>query len=367
VEYGAGAVESVVTGGALPDPAFWRGKRVFLTGHTGFKGSWLAIWLKRMGAVVGGVALKPNTEPSLFGLAKVSELVNGHFGDIRDQSLVLSLCVAHQPEIILHLAAQPLVRASYTDPAGTFDTNVMGTVNILEAARISKGLRAVVMVTTDKVYLDTEQQSPFRESDTLGGHDPYSASKAASELVVAAYRSSYLKEKGVAVATARAGNVIGGGDWAQDRLIPDVVRAWSAGGTLNVRRPSSVRPWNHVIETLTGYLVLAERLWESPQLAAAWNFGPPPHEELTVRTIVEMARRVYGAGDVAWGASEEGPHETHWLSLDNSRARLELGVAPRWDAATALERTIRWYRRQQDGADPRRLCEADIDHYETIQ
>lgn len=363
-------MESMVTAGqrsALPDPSFWHGKRVFLTGHTGFKGSWLAIWLKRLGADVSGMALRPSTEPSLFDLAHVGELVDGHFGDIRDQALVARLCAAHQPEVIVHLAAQPLVRASYADPAGTFDTNVMGTVNILEAARMSRGLRAVVMVTTDKVYLNTEQHSPFRESDTLGGHDPYSASKAASELIVAAYRSSYLREKGIAVATARAGNVIGGGDWAQDRLIPDVVRAWSAGEALRVRRPSSVRPWNHVIETLTGYLVLAENLWKAPDLASAWNFGPPPREEVNVRTMVEMARRVYGAGDVAWGAGEEGPHETHRLSLDNSKARRELGVAPRWDAATALERTIRWYRRQQDGADPRGLCEADLDHYETIQ
>jgi CDP-glucose 4,6-dehydratase len=360
-------MESVVSGGALPDPAFWRGKRVFLTGHTGFKGSWLAIWLKRMGAVMGGVALRPNTEPSLFGLARVAELIEGHFGDIRDQALVSRLCVAHRPEIILHLAAQPLVRASYADPAGTFGTNVMGSVSILEAARGCENLRAVVMVTTDKVYAETRQQCPFRESDTLGGHDPYSASKAASELIVTAYRSSYLKENGVAVATARAGNVIGGGDWAQDRLIPDVVRAWSAGGTLQVRRPSAVRPWNHVIEALTGYLVLAERLWDTPHLSTAWNFGPPPHEEVNVRTIVEMARRIHGAGDVAWGAGEEGPHETHRLTLDNSKARLELGVTPRWDAATALERTIRWYRRQQDGDDPRALCEADLDHYESIQ
>lgn len=360
-------MESVVTVGALPDPAFWRGKRVFLTGHTGFKGSWLAIWLKRMGAVVKGIALAPNTEPSLFGLAKVAELVEGHFGDIRDQTLVARLCAAHRPEIILHLAAQPLVRAGYADPAGTFDTNVMGTVNILEAARGCEDLRVIVMVTTDKVYADTRQQSPFQEADILGGHDPYSASKAASELIIAAYRSSYLAAKDVAVATARAGNVIGGGDWSKDRLIPDVVRAWSAGETLQVRRPSAVRPWNHVIEALTGYLVLAERMWEAPDLGSAWNFGPPPHEDVDVRTIVEMARRAYGAGDVVWGMSEEGPHETHRLILDNSKARLELGVAPRWDAATALERTIRWYRRQQDGDDPRGLCEADLDLYESIR
>lgn len=365
--YGAGAVENMVTSGALPDPSFWRGKRVFLTGHTGFKGGWLAIWLKRMGAVIGGVALAPNSEPSLFGLARIAELVDGHFGDIRDQALVSRLCAAHRPDIILHLAAQPLVRVGYADPAGTFDTNVMGTVNILEAARACDALRSVVMVTTDKVYADTRRQEPFRESDLLGGHDPYSASKAASELIVAAYRSSYLKAKGVAVATARAGNVIGGGDWSEDRLIPDVVRAWSTGETLRIRRPSAVRPWNHVIEALTGYLVLAERLWDAPDLGPAWNFGPPPHEEIDVRTIVEMALRLYGAGDVAWGMSEEGPHESDWLALDNSKARLELGVMPRWDAATALERTIHWYRRLQEGGDARGLCEADFDHYENIQ
>jgi CDP-glucose 4,6-dehydratase len=353
--------------GVLPDPAFWRGKRVLLTGHTGFKGSWLAIWLKRLGAEICGVALRPVTEPSLFDLAHVAEFVDGHFGDIRDQALLARLCVAHRPEIVLHLAAQPLVRAGYADPVGTFGTNVMGSVNVLEAARASEGLRAIVMVTTDKVYLDTERQKSFGESDTLGGHDPYSASKAAAELIVAAYRSSYLKEKGIAVATARAGNVIGGGDWAQDRLIPDVVKAWSEGGTLAVRRPSAVRPWNHVIEALTGYLVLAERLWTTPNLASAWNFGPPPHEEVNVRTIVETARHIYGTGEIAWGMSEDGPRETQWLSLDNSKARLELGVAPRWDAATALERTIRWYLQQQGGADPRGLCEADIDHYETYQ
>lgn len=352
--------------GALPDPAFWRGKRVVLTGHTGFKGSWLAIWLHRLGAEIRGVALRPATEPSLFELARVAELVDGHLGDIRDRPVLARLCAAYQPDIILHLAAQSLVRAGYADPAGTFDTNAMGSVNILEAARGCDRLRAVVMVTTDKVYLDNAQRNPFRESDTLGGHDPYSASKAASEHIVSAYRSSYFREKGVAVATARAGNVIGGGDWADDRLIPDVIRAWSAGGKLKVRRPSSVRPWNHVIEALTGYLVLAERLWAAPHLARAWNFGPPPHEEVNVRSIVEMARRIYGAGDVAWGMSDEGPHETHWLGLDNSQARLELGVAPRWDAATALERTILWYRRQQDGADARVLCEADIERYETF-
>jgi CDP-glucose 4,6-dehydratase len=359
-------MESLVTAhrmDALPNPDFWRGKRVLITGHTGFKGSWLAIWLKRLGARIAGIALSPNSAPSLFEAAAVADLMDSHLGDIRDPGALARSFADFKPEIVLHLAAQPLVRASYDDPIGTFGTNVMGTVNVLEAVRASGTVRVVVVVTTDKVYLNAEQQRAFRETDMLGGHDPYSASKAAAELAASAYRSSFLAQAGVAMATARAGNVIGGGDWAVDRLIPDAIRAWSAGATLQVRRPAAVRPWNHVLESLTGYLVLAERLWETQDFASAWNFGPPPDEAVDVRTVIEMARRIFGGGDVAWSPVEEGPHEARWLSLDNSKARQELGVRPRWNVATAVDHTIQWYRRHLDGQDARGLCEIEIGNY----
>lgn len=346
----------------LPTASFWTQRRVLLTGHTGFKGSWAAIWLARLGADVTGIALAPDQEPALFDEAKVAASLTHHVLDIRDAGALGEAIRAARPEIVLHMAAQPLVRRSYADPLGTFATNVQGTANLLDSLRNLPDVQTVVAVTTDKVYRNDEHGFPYREGDPLGGHDPYSASKAASELVVDSYRKSFLEPQGVAVATARAGNVIGGGDWSNDRLLPDAIRAWLAGRPLEIRRPDAVRPWQHVLEPVAGYLVLAERLHAEPALAGAYNFGPHSHEAATVRDVVEIAR---APGDeVRYGDGGEGPHEAGLLTLETARARRALGIRPRWPLETAVRRTFDWYRARADGADARRLCEADIDAYE---
>ncbi len=352
-----------VSGGARPDRSFWAGKRVVLTGHTGFKGAWLSIWLGRLGAEVTGIALPPETQPSLFALAR-PDLEESHFQDIRDAARLAELVRSAFPDIVMHLGAQALVRPSYQDPLGTFATNVLGTANLLEAVRSVPSARVIVAITTDKVYRNLEHAFPYRETDHLGGHDPYSASKAASEIIIASYRDSFLREKGVAVASARAGNVIGGGDWSADRLLPDAVRAWQSGNSLSVRRPEAKRPWQHVLEPLSAYLVLAERLWSDPSIGDAFNFGPISHEAAPVRQVIEIARASYGRGEVEYGDGTEGPHEAGWLALETAKARHMLGIEPRWSLAEAVDRTMRWYRAQNDGADARALCEAEIDEYE---
>lgn len=365
--FGAGAVEGLVMSlpaGALPDPAFWRGKRVLLTGHTGFKGAWLSQWLHRLGAQVAGMALAPATEPNLFALARVDQLIESRVVDIRDAAAVAATVRQAQPEIVLHLAAQALVRESYREPVATFASNVMGTVHLLDALRQSPGTRVAVMVTTDKVYRNREWHYPYRENDELGGHDPYSASKAASEIVIASYRDAFLATQGLAVASARAGNVIGGGDWAQDRLLPDAVRAWQGGQTLGIRRPLAIRPWQHVLEPLAGYLCLAQALWQNPALAGAWNFGPQSHERATVQTVVEMARKAYGRGAVRYEDDTTGPHEAGWLALETAKAQALLGLQPRWSLAQAVQRSMHWYRAQHGGAAAHELCAADIEAYE---
>ncbi|WP_295444567.1 CDP-glucose 4,6-dehydratase [uncultured Thiodictyon sp.] len=343
-----------------PDPGFWRGKRVLLTGHTGFKGAWLAFWLSQLGARVTGIALASVTTPNLCALAEIPCLVDSHECDIRDATALAARVAAADPEIVLHLAAQSLVRASYRDPLGTFATNVLGTANLLEALRVVCALRVVVAVTTDKVYANAEHAFPYRESDPLGGHDPYSASKAAAELVIGSYRDAFLAGQGVAVASARAGNVIGGGDWSEDRLIPDAIRAWDANQPLAIRRPQATRPWQHVLEPLAGYLRLAQRLWDQPALAGAYNFGPHTHEAATVRQVIELAQSVYGSGTVDWGDGNEGPHEAGWLALEIAKTRTQLGVHPRWSLTQAVQRTLRWYRLQAQGESAHNLCEADI-------
>jgi CDP-glucose 4,6-dehydratase len=357
----------VVTNTISPIPNFWSGKRVLLTGHTGFKGSWLALWLDRLGAKVIGVSLPPATKPNLFDLAGIGMIGTSHFCDIRNAMELAELIRGARPEILLHLAAQALVRTSYRQPLGTFATNVQGTANVLDALRSLDSVRVVVAITTDKVYKDVEQPYRYRETDALGGHDPYSASKAAAEIVIASYRDSYLAEKNVGVASARAGNVIGGGDWSEDRLIPDAIRAWSAGQPLQVRRPQAIRPWQHVLEPLSGYIRLVEQLWQQPTLAGAYNFGPEPQEAATVREMVQLAQNAYGKGQVAWGDGGEGPHEAGRLALEIAKARTALGFSPRWSLAEAVPRTMRWYRQQHEGADVRALCEADIDEYETAR
>lgn len=347
----------------LPDPGFWQGRRVLLTGHTGFKGAWLALWLQRLGAQVTGVALAPATTPALFDLAGVGQGMDSRLCDVRDAAALAAVVRAARPEVVLHLAAQALVRPGYAAPLETFATNVMGTAHLLDALRGLDSVRGVVVVTTDKVYRNLEWAYPYREDDALGGHDPYSASKAACELVAASYRDSFLAAQGVALATARAGNVIGGGDWAADRLLPDAVRAWEAGGTLEIRRPAATRPWQHVLEPLAAYLRLAQVLWQDPARAGAYNFGPLPHEAATVKDVIEMARSAYPSGAVSYQNESNGPHEAGWLALETAKARTVLDVAPRWPLAQAVARTMDWYRALHAGGDARALCEADLAAY----
>lgn len=357
------SVEDLVTSGRLPDAAFWRGRRVLLTGHTGFKGGWLALWLERLGARVHGLALPPEGTPSLYALAQIEAVTGPGFGDIRDMETVRHAYAQGDPEIVLHMAAQPLVHEGYRTPEATFATNVLGTAHVLGAAR-GTGVRAIVAVTTDKVYHNREWLYPYREDDRLGGRDPYSASKAAAELVIDCYRASYLAADKIAVASARAGNVVGGGDWSADRLIPDAVRAWGQKRVLDIRCPGATRPWQHLLEPLAGYLLLAERLHTDPSAANAWNFGPEPGEAATVRTVIEHARAAWGQAEVRFGTGGVGPHEAGWLALETVKARRELGVVPRWNLPQTIARTIAWYREQADGADARALCQADIDAYE---
>lgn len=339
---------------------FYRGRRVLVTGHTGFKGGWLTLWLARLGARVTGISLPPSTTPNLFTLAQVDACCRSLFCDVRDARTLAEHVRTVRPEIVFHLAAQPLVRASYRDPLGTLSTNVMGTAHLLDALRGLDSMRVAVMVTSDKVYRNQEHPYPYREDDTLGGHDPYSASKAASEIIIASYRDAFLREQGVAIASARAGNVIGGGDWSEDRLIPDALRAWQAGRTLDIRHPQAIRPWQHVLEPLSGYLQLAEQLWRQPELAGAYNFGPHTHEAATVREVVELARVTYGRGEVLYGDGSAGPHEANWLALETAKARMVLGLAPHWPLAETVRRTMAWYQAQHEGADARALCEAEI-------
>jgi CDP-glucose 4,6-dehydratase len=364
VGLGESALEGLAMS-AVNDASFWRGKRVLLTGHTGFKGAWLTLWLERLGAEVTGIALAPATTPNLYSAAKIEALCRSHFCDIRDAAALAALIRQAQPDIVFHLAAQALVREGYRDPLLTFASNVMGSAHVLDALRGLDGVRVAVMITTDKVYRDSEPPRPYREDDALGGHDPYSASKAACELVIAGYRDSFLDAQGVAVASARAGNVIGGGDWSDDRLIPDAVRAWQAGKVLHLRRPLAVRPWQYVLEPLAGYLTLAQKLWQNSAPAGAYNFGPAADAALRVREVIELARSAYGKGAVTYGDGSDGPREAAWLALEVSKARELLGVAPALPLARALARTMAWYRAYGQGADARTLCEADLDWFET--
>jgi CDP-glucose 4,6-dehydratase len=366
MEFRQSAMEALAMSAGGVDPDFWRGKRVFLTGHTGFKGSWLAIALARMGAHVTGFALPPETSPALFTLARIKDLLaRNHFDDIQDGDALAAAVRAAQPDIALHLAAQSLVRRGYARPTETFGTNFMGTVHLLEALRAVDRVRAAVIVTTDKVYANHEWHWPYRENDALGGNDPYSASKAASEFAVASYRASFLEAQGLRIASARAGNVIGGGDWSEDRLLPDAVRAWAQGRTLEIRRPQAVRPWQHVLEPAFAYMVLVQRLWDGSAQPGAYNFGPEQGDAKTVRTVVEIARAAWGHdANVAWGPGDSGPHEAGTLSLEISKARNILGISPRWSLHDAVHRSIAWYRRQQAHGDARTLCEEDIAAFE---
>jgi CDP-glucose 4,6-dehydratase len=353
----------------MNEMSFWRGKKVFLTGHTGFKGSWLCLWLNLLGAEVTGYALEPPTTPSLYELARVGELVTSIIADVRDLERLKSEMVNAASDIVVHMAAQPLVRDSYKIPVETYAINVMGTVHVLEAVRSCPSVKAVVNVTTDKVYENREWVWGYRENEPFGGYDPYSNSKGCSELVTAAYRSSYFNpsnygQHGVAVATARAGNVIGGGDWAGDRLIPDIIRAILAGEPVRIRNPHAIRPWQHVLEPLSGYLLLAQRLFEDgAHYAEGWNFGPPESDAQPVLWLVERLCAMWGDG-ASWQLDKgEHPHEAHYLKLDCSKAHAELGWNPRWGLEKALESIVAWTKVSRQGGDLRNVCMQQIETY----
>jgi CDP-glucose 4,6-dehydratase len=352
--------------GALADVGvtkeFWNGRRVFLTGHTGFKGSWLLLMLKELGAEVTGFALPPPTSPSLFDLLGLENTCRHMIGDIRDLSALDSAIVEARPEVVIHMAAQPLVRASYDQPVETYATNVMGTVHVLDACRRAPEVKSIVVVTTDKCYENLGWTWGYRENDRLGGADPYSNSKAACELVVDSYRRSFFAA-GAAVGSARAGNVIGGGDFAVDRLLPDAAKAFMAGEPLSIRNPLSVRPWQHVIEPLSGYLLLAERLYEDRSFADGWNFGPRTEESATVREVAECFAGIWGGGARWEQDPSEHPHEASTLKLDSTKARLQLGWSPRLTVDQAVRLTADWYLAFQAGDDMRGFTERQIAAY----
>ena len=353
----------------MVDPSFWRGRRVFVTGHTGFKGGWLTLWLASLGAEVTGFALTPETTPNLFSVAKVDRVCSSIIGDVRDIDTLTNAVRKAAPEIVLHLAAQPLVRRSYGQPVETYATNVMGTVHCLEAARQTPGVRAVVVVTSDKCYENRNWVWAYRENEAMGGHDPYSNSKGCSELVTAAYRDSFFAgaEGSCRVASGRAGNVIGGGDWSEDRLIPDMIRAFEAGRSVEIRAPTATRPWQHVLEPLHGYLALAERLAAAEaRCDEGWNFGPADADCKPVSYIVE--RLVKGWGETASFhlATAPQPHEAFLLKVDASKAIARLGWRPLLDLDQALDWTLEWYRSAWRGDDAAALCRDQIGHFQRL-
>lgn len=371
-----GSLEGLVGGDTMPrlinrnTPRFWRGKKVFLTGHTGFKGAWLSIWLHALGTRLTGFSLDPPTEPSLFGLAGVQRMLHSMIGDVRDGVSLHQALSSAAPDIVIHMAAQPLVRESYLAPVDTYSTNVMGTVNLLEAVRNCPTVRAVVIVTTDKCYENQEPDHPFREGEPLGGYDPYSSSKACAELVTAAWRSSYFNPHDyarhrVAIATARAGNVIGGGDWAKDRLMPDCIRALRQGEPIRIRNPHAVRPWQHVLEPLSGYLALAQRLFErGSDYGGAWNFGPNSEDARPVAWVVGRLCEQWGENRCYQIDSGDHPHEARYLRLDIDKAKSRLNWHPRWNIHQALEATVEWVRVWQAGGDLAAHSLAQINRYE---
>lgn len=360
MEHRQGALESVGI-----NPAFWQGKTVLVTGHTGFKGSWLCLWLQSMGARVIGYALPPPTTPSLFEAANVAQGMVSIIGDVRDADHLKQVFAQHQPQVVLHLAAQALVRYSYANPVETYATNVMGTVNVLEAARSTPSLQSLVNVTTDKCYENREWVWGYRENEAMGGFDPYSNSKGCSELVTAAYRNSFFgKEGSAAIASARAGNVIGGGDWALDRLVPDIMRSIMEKRPVQIRSPHAIRPWQHVLEPLSGYLLLAEKLdADGKSFAEGWNFGPRDEDARPVSWIVEKLTQEWGEG-ACWRLDQgEHPHEANFLKLDCSKAAMRLNWRPRWNLETALQKITAWHKAHLAGSDMRAVTLGQIGSY----
>ncbi|HEY1451084.1 MAG TPA: CDP-glucose 4,6-dehydratase [Solirubrobacteraceae bacterium] len=356
---GRAAVEDV----GVVDPDFWRDRRVLVTGHSGFKGVWLTLWLQSLGARVSGFSGAPPSAPSLYELSCAGEDVESHHGDVRDAEAVAAAVAASRPEVVLHMAAQALVRRSFEAPRETYEINVMGTVNVLDAVRRhGEDVRAVVVVTSDKCYENQEWEWGYREHEPMGGHDPYSNSKGCAELVTSAYRSSFFSAPdGPRVASARAGNVIGGGDWGVDRLVPDVMRAALAGEEVRLRNPNSVRPWQHVLNPLSGYLLLAQSLLASPEHACGWNFGPAEQDARTVGWVVERLAEQWPGGLRTSIDDGPHPHEARYLKLDSSRARARLGWRPPVALEDALESIVEWYAALRDGADMRAVTVAQIE------
>ncbi|MGP9176706.1 CDP-glucose 4,6-dehydratase [Yersinia pestis] len=350
--------------------SFWQGKRVFVTGHTGFKGGWLSLWLQTMGATVKGYSLPPPpTVPSLFETARVADGMQSEIGDIRDQNKLLESIREFQPEIVFHMAAQPLVRLSYSEPVETYSTNVMGTVYLLEAIRHVGGVKAVVNITSDKCYDNKEWIWGYRENEAMGGYDPYSNSKGCAELVTSSYRNSFFNpanygQHGTAVATVRAGNVIGGGDWALDRIVPDILRAFEQSQPVIIRNPHAIRPWQHVLEPLSGYLLLAQKLYtDGAEYAEGWNFGPNDADATPVKNIVEQMVKYWGEG-ASWQLDGNAhPHEAHYLKLDCSKAKMQLGWHPRWNLNTTLEYIVGWHKNWLSGTDMHEYSITEINNY----
>ncbi len=348
-------------------PEFWHGKRVFMTGHTGFKGSWLALWLTEMGAEVCGYALQPPTEPNHFTCVRLRERLQHNEDDIRDLSKLQAVMHGFRPDIVFHLAAQALVRPSYENPVETYSTNVMGTVNVLEAVRHCPAARVTLIITSDKCYHNAEQIWGYRETDPMGGHDPYSSSKGCAELVTQAFCTSFFQDGAQVVGSARAGNVIGGGDWARDRLMTDIVAAAMKGQKPVIRRPGAVRPWQHVLEPLAGYLQAAQWMWNKmPKTPEAWNFGPPAEDEVTVEEVANRVCRLFGfKGGLTLAPDSSRVHEAGLLKLDSTKARHQLGWRPLWDLPAALAHTVEWYRSFQTGSDPRAISLEQIACYQS--
>jgi len=359
------------SGSGVVDPGFWRDRRVLLTGHTGFKGAWLSLWLQSMGVRLTGLSQGVPTEPSLYELARVGEGMEVIAGDIRDHRAVAEAVRTSAPEVVIHMAAQSLVRRSFAEPRETYETNVMGTVNVLDAVRAhAESVRVVVNVTSDKCYENREWEWGYREEEPMGGHDPYSSSKGCAELVTDAFRRSFFADRSEIaqqdprLASARAGNVIGGGDWGEDRLVPDIMRAALAGERVRVRNPNSIRPWQHVLNPLSGYLVLAQALWDQPGHAAGWNFGPPEEDARPVGWLVQRLSELW-PGELQWTLDEGShPHEARYLKLDSSRARARLGWRPLLGLDTALGATADWYRQLRDGGDMRRVTAGQIEAFQ---
>jgi CDP-glucose 4,6-dehydratase len=345
------------------DQNFWKGKRVFLTGHTGFKGSWTALWLHSLGAIVKGYALSPPTDPSLFNEAKIDSIIDSKIGDIRNQDMLYEYMTTFNPDILIHMAAQPLVRYSYDAPIETYEVNVIGTVKVLEVARSCTNLKAIVNITTDKCYENDGRSEGYKESDPMGGHDPYSSSKGCAELVASAYRRSFLQDQGIGLASVRAGNVIGGGDWADDRLIPDILRSFEKNEPVVIRNPKATRPWQHVLEPLSGYLVLAQRLYKNQEdYAEGWNFGPNEKDVKPVGWILD--KMIAKWPNSSWELDQNSnPHEAGFLNLDISKAESKMGWKPVWELSQALDKIIDWQKAWLNKEDMQAVCLSEIEEY----